>query len=410
MNKKIYFVEEIIENQNEYMLRLLETSKETINAKTKFELYNVSKISSRLDFMEGNFISFKSEGVPIRANSDPIAKSEIYKNNIYRGNLIKKYKDRGKANDIWSESQVYSYHVNVGHGNCSIIVVKKDAGHEIWIVDCSEFDFTSRFNYRRNIVQCIDFIKNKFKINNFKVDKLLITHPHFDHINGIEYLADQNYLDGSEIWINFYYSWPGKYYNNLLSKLVSLNATFVEPKVSSITNNIEIIYPNKTILRVQPTKGRYSNFEIVPKNKVNNASVIYKVSFNGKSIIFPGDIEEEGWNNVTECEPFLKNATFYCISHHGSLTGHKRTSCPYGNTIHDIELCCFGKRINILMGRNGAYPGIYHPNVLNAFYQRLYTTDNFLHPEFDPVFLELNWQDECIVYYGTFEDTVQLEA
>lgn len=54
-----------------------------------------------------------------------------------------------KAGETWTVAErdnyeykykVISYHVNVGHGNCSFILILKDNDYDLWTVDCSRFE------------------------------------------------------------------------------------------------------------------------------------------------------------------------------------------------------------------------------------------------------------------------------
>lgn len=411
MKQELFFVNDIIRTYSEdkenekLMVNLFKIQDNQYNNSEILIYSELHEISSQtlldLNIKEGNFIykSREKEGLFERANNDSRAKREFFRNNILRGNLIQKYITQDEKKDLEKVEQAYSYHINVGHGNCSIIVVLVEGEYKIWIVDCSEYDFRNHTNYRSNIMECFEFIKMKFNLDEIKVDKLFITHPHYDHINGIRNLIRRNYLENTEIWVNLYYSWPDSYYDKLLEELKTLNISLIEPKVSNSNNQIEILYPNNTILRTLPKNTQsYPQYSIVPTNKINNSSVVYKLNLGNKSMIFPGDLEEEGWNDVVNCQPFLKRSTFYCISHHGSITGHRRTRCLYKPSINSVEYCCSDKNINILMGRNGAFPGVFSQQVLDSFVGRLYRTD-LGNNGIEPTFLELNWQDSSITYY-----------
>lgn len=266
------------------------------------------------------------------------------------------------------------------------------------MIDCSIIDFTNKICYRDNIESCFEYIKNKFRLDSIKIDKLFVTHPHYDHINGISYLIDSCLLNNdTEIWINFYYSWPDTYYNILLKRLQNCNFRLIEPKSSNSNNIVEILYPEKTIVRTKPIPKEYPEYDIVPQHKVNNASVVYKINLGGNSMIFPGDLEEKGWDRVSTCYPHLRNSTFYCVSHHGSMTGHKRKICPMKRQIENIEKCCETHDKIILMGRDRAFRGIFSPDVLQAFKDRLCRTDLTPNEE-EPSFLQLDWQNREIFY------------
>ncbi|WP_123054488.1 MBL fold metallo-hydrolase [Clostridium sp. JN-1] len=397
MEMELYFVNNInnLFNKKESIVTLFKVSDDNY-VKSEDIYINEEKI---INIEEGSFVYIDSKDQFISAGSNKIAKRQIFTNNMLRGKLITKYASPNNIN-LKKTDEVYSYHINVGHGNCSIIVFSYNSTYKIWVVDCSEFDFRKRVSYRQNINKCFQFIKNKFELNDVKIDKLFVTHPHYDHFNGINYLISQNYLTNTEVWINLYYSWPDSNYNKLLQNLRKLNLTLIEPKVSNGNGIIEILYPNETILRTHPKNVQsYPRYSIVPVKKINNSSAIFKINLAGKSMVFPGDIEEDGWNNVKCCYPHLKNATFYCISHHGSITGYKRNNCPQKCSINDIQFCCSDKRINILMGRNNAYPGIFNQSVLDSFKGRIYRTDLSDSNE-EPCFIELNWKNSEIKYYN----------
>lgn len=256
-----------------------------------------------------------------------------------------------------SISKVYSYHVNVGHGNSSIIVYHENGSYSMWMIDCSVFDFTNKYNYSSNLDACLEHIRNKFGVD--KISKLLITHLHYDHINGIEHLIKHGWIDAdTEVWMNTQYPWKQPTYNRILLQLSALGVKFIDPIVGNSTKNICILYPDVS----------FNRKNIAPKNNINNASVLYQICFSEKSMLFTGDIETEGWENVSTCMPYLRKSTYYCVSHHGSITGHLRNSCiPAGCEITTLADCARLAKVHVLMGRNGAYRGVYNGKVLGDF-------------------------------------------
>ena len=71
----------------------------------------------------------------------------------------------------------------------------------MWMVECSGGDFTNKHNYSTNLDACLNSIHNKFAVG--QISKLLITYPHYDHINGIEYLMKHGWIDANtEVWMN----------------------------------------------------------------------------------------------------------------------------------------------------------------------------------------------------------------
>jgi hypothetical protein len=57
--------------------------------------------------------------------------------------------------------------------------------------------------------------------------------------------------------------------------------------------------------------------------------------------------------------------------------------------VNNIEFCCSKMDAIILMGRDKAYPEIFHTDVLKAFENRLYKTDD--NKRMQPKFLEIDW-------------------
>lgn len=254
-------------------------------------------------------------------------------------------------------SGVRSYHINVGHGNCSIIVYRGNGSYNMWMVDCSVFDFTNKHNYSSNLDDCLNLIFEKFGLD--RISKLLITHLHYDHINGIEHLIKGGWIDANtEVWMNTHYPWKQPTYNRILLQLNALGVKFIDPIVGNSTKNIHILYPDIS----------FNRKNMAPKNNINNASVLYQICFGENSMLFTGDIETEGWENVSTCMPYLRESTYYCISHHGSITGHLRNKCmPARRRITSLADCADSTRVQVLMGRDGAYRGVYSGKVLGDF-------------------------------------------
>lgn len=328
-------------------------------------------------FREGFFVYKDDNWNLTNANSNNLAKRAILFNNIYRGKIIKQLNKKASNDKIIKASNIFTYHINVGHGNCSIIIIKNKKSLNIWMVDCSDFDFIDKKNYRGNINSCINYIKNKFGICHFHIDKFFLTHTHYDHYSGINNLLTNKYLTNkTEFWLNPYFSYPSQSYNKILKKLTELTQNnFNEPITANSSQSINIWHPIQRIVNSKYNKYYTKYATTIPTN-INNSSAVYQFQFainkNKKSgIVFPGDIETEGWNDIAECRRFIKNVDYFCISHHGSLNGHVRTICPLKINISNLSQCLNFINRAILMGRDAAYSGIYNHNVISDFGQKL---------------------------------------
>lgn len=65
--------------------------------------------------------------------------------------------------------------------------------------------------------------------------------------------------------------------------------------------------------------------------------------------------------------------------------------------VNNMEFCCSKMDAIILIGMDKAYPGIFHTDVLKAFENRLYITDD--NKGMQPKFLEIDWHQNIINYY-----------
>lgn len=116
-------------------------------------------------------------------------------------------------------------------------------------------------------------------------------------------------------------------------------------------------------------------------------------------MLFSGDIETEGWDNVDTytCYPCIKKSDYYCISHHGSVNGHLCNICRYtGLPVRTREVwkCAHNSKIQILMGRGKAFPGIFSQRVLDSFGKcgNLCKTEDAIN------YINLNWETDLSEY------------
>lgn len=158
---------------------------------------------------------------------------------------------------------------------------------------------------------------------------------------------------------------------------------FIDPVIANSTQHINILYPDIS----------FNMKNIAPKNNINNASVLYQICLNGHKMLFTGDIETEGWESVNTCFPHLNKSTYYCISHHGSIIGHIRNSCVDSNKlINSLAGCTRGTRLQLLMGRDNAYKGIFSKQVISEF-KNIIKTEDACH------YVRVKWDNGNYTFY-----------
>lgn len=303
-------------------------------------------------------------------------------------------------------AQVASFHVNVGHGNCSFVLIREGKEYWLWAVDCSIKD--AKGSYCKNLEKCLDVIASRVGIAKRKglhINRFFLTHPHKDHYNGMEYLIDNGHIDKNTIcYINWYYQMAYEDYLRIMEKLHKRNVQFVEPLIENSNPGIGFLFPERRIYRhqitvdtsIDPDKKKY---RIV--SNANNASSVILFELGNRTMLFPGDLEQAGFKRI-KCRGEMNSMDYYAISHHGSLSGHPDVSLPC-HIPGSSFATCLRSRIKkaILMGRDGAYLNVYSKHVLNFFSAK---TDCLVLTEkdeysFKNMFIELDWQTGQVQYY-----------
>lgn len=297
---------------------------------------------------------------------------------------------------------VRSYHVNVGHGNCSLILIRGQRDIVLWMVDCSiverSGDEKKWKNHKSELERCLNNIRKASGKEKLHIDRFFLTHMHYDHYSGVNYLIDSGYLTKDTVYyINHYYECNSAPMNSFLKKLDGINATLVEPVSGcSPSESIDIMHPEVRIYK----KGKTDPNDKMAKREAkdaNNASVVYYFNIGNRTMMYPGDLDKEGFkimfNHYGEF-----NINYYAISHHGSATGHPYDISQLGiPKTYDHLLRKSSKAV--LMGRDGSYNGIFDKLVLSYFdhYSALATTD--MHRGLQPLaYLVLDWINSDISY------------
>ena len=296
---------------------------------------------------------------------------------------------------------VKSYHINVGHGNCSIIVMRDKSVYTVWMIDCSVIDMlankTEKKDYSDNLESCFAVIANDLGVDKIKISRFMLTHTHYDHYNGLKYLFDNKYVDAGTIFhINIWYGWASCSWVKVLERLCD-NKCMVEEPIRNDKNVVNtILYPDVK-LRNKTTNLSAARYE----PKVNNSSVVYCINMVGKSMIFPGDLEQKGLTYLNKrglCRNHYCKVDFYCVSHHGSDNGHIVRTCDICHRTTIFSCVKKNLKYAIIMGRDNAYSGIYSKKVLSDFAGELLLSEKN-NVGNKSRFFELNWNTNEVKYH-----------
>ena len=132
-----------------------------------------------------------------------------------------------------------------------------------------------------------------------KIDYLIGTHPHEDHIGGLDDVI--NKFDIGQIY---------------MSKIETTTKTFEDVLEAIENKNLTVTAPNKgdEIVLGQAT-GEFMTEPILDKDNLNVSSLIFRLEFGNNSFLFMGDAEEENEKTIS-----WPKTDVLKVGHHGSST------------------------------------------------------------------------------------------
>ncbi len=198
------------------------------------------------------------------------AQNNIEETTNIEGNMVVNYIDVGQADSIL---------VEVGSKKLLIDAGTTEAGEKV-----------AKFLDDKNIK---------------KIDYIIATHPHEDHIGGMSYIIDN--FDIGKIYSPKVTTTTNTYENMISSlKKKSLKITTLkggeDPGIDLDGAKIEVFSPNA---------AKYED--------LNNYSPIIKIKYGEKSFLFTGDAEKEIENEVIDKNVDLKSDVLK-VGHHGSAS------------------------------------------------------------------------------------------
>jgi len=128
----------------------------------------------------------------------------------------------------------------------------------------------------------IEKLDKYLPIYNKKIDILVLTHPHADHVGGLVNALEKYSV--LEIWMTGVLHNSPEYlaFLEMVRDKKIKTEIIASADIRKISENtkIEILYPNKNLLQQKV-------------DSLNNSSIVLKVDYKGKSFLFTGDIEKE---------------------------------------------------------------------------------------------------------------------
>ncbi|MEI6266344.1 MAG: MBL fold metallo-hydrolase [bacterium] len=188
-----------------------------------------------------------------------------------------------------------------------------------------------------------------------KIDVIILTHPHADHVNGLVDVVEK-YQVGHVYLTGVLHTAPEyiKFLSLLKEKNIPTTDIMAGDSLSlSDGATLKFLYPNTKLVGSKV-------------DNLNSTSVVAKIIYGDKSAIFMGDLEDEGQIELMKLSQDL-TADILKVSHHGS---------KYASNINFLKIV--NPKVAIIeVGKNNQFGHPHSTTIsnLNSLGVQLYRTD-----------------------------------
>lgn len=187
------------------------------------------------------------------------------------------------SGDINNQNNLHVYYIDVGQADSVLIVNQNQSA----LIDAGN---------NEDGENVVNFIKSK---GITKLDYVIGTHPHEDHIGGLDNVI--NNIDIDKIYLPNIQT-NTKTYEDVLQAIQRKNQ-----KINSFNKGDKFTIGNANL--------EVMTDSILDKNNLNLSSNIIRMEFNGTSFLFTGDAEEENEKTIKWPQTDILK-----VGHHGSTT------------------------------------------------------------------------------------------
>ncbi|MCX5854118.1 MAG: MBL fold metallo-hydrolase, partial [Deltaproteobacteria bacterium] len=182
-----------------------------------------------------------------------------------------------------------------------------------------------------------------------KIDIVVLTHPHPDHLNGLIYILSN--FDVREVWTSGERSGNERYQEFL--RIISekqINHKIISEKTGVITMNdilIDIMNPENPLDKQDDPSQKFQD--------VNNHSIVMKITYGNVSFLLPADISEPTETRLVHTGRDIRSHVLF-VPHHG---GFSSSTEPFIRRVQPdiVVLSC---------GADNIYK-LPHPDVLDRY-------------------------------------------
>lgn len=204
---------------------------------------------------------------------------------------------------LWgSDRPLEMIFLDVGQGDAAVIRTPQRKTILIDAGDCS-----GNFDQGEKVVA--PFLR---KIGVDRIDYLIMTHPHDDHIGGINYLL-KHFDIGQVIDPGQFYR--SDVYDSILSQIAQRNI----PRHITRSGDVLAIDNDVTLYFIHPRKQYVSGNAHAPLG-TNNTSLVFQLRYQGVKALFMGDAELPSLSEMDDYSEILQSDILK-VGHHGSWNG-----------------------------------------------------------------------------------------